>query len=527
MGNIDVARLYSRIRLPRGGEAARGWMSRIDAIQNDLVESHLEPALAPFAMTDEVICVRRIVLPLRISTAVTDWQSSLQWSALIAAELQRSLARNAPEDVVRFPHELAAQQAFVADALTGRSEHDWAWRQLGWLSAADPVSGGDRANAAIARLVGEVRQVVPALRSLAAAGLLPALARRLDRPRRDRLLIAGLAAGSDAAPALATWVMEGAPERPVLADRPMASRASGAIAAAFRAVLATAAGPEDRRAWAVLAMLAVEPYRVRLALGEALVAAAAWLPGAATPSPPKAASPPDSDARAQARRPTRRVEEAATRPAAPDQPAVAVPAQRRADDQPPVSPSALIEDTTESATTPIASGPVEGETAYGGLLFLLPLVAETGALDGLLADPAMADWPLPAMLHRLAMTLLPPMRPVDPAALAFAGVLPDAVPPDVIEPGDWRRAPDAVAAAALDEAAQRIIDELAARLPEWAGPALVQRVAERSAVIAADPGWIEVRLRLADVSVALRRAALDLDPGTLPWLGVVLRFSYA
>jgi hypothetical protein len=36
-----------------------------------------------------------------------------------------------------------------------------------------------------------------------------------------------------------------------------------------------------------------------------------------------------------------------------------------------------------------------------------------------------------------------------------------------------------------------------------------------------------VRLSLDDVSTDVRRAALDLDPGWIPWLGVVVRFAYA
>src|SRR5205823_4110043 len=41
-----------------------------------------------------------------------------------------------------------------------------------------------------------------------------------------------------------------------------------------------------------------------------------------------------------------------------------------------------------------------------------------------------------------------------------------------------------------------------------------------------DPGWIELRLATEEISVELRRAGLDLDPGWLPWLGAVVRFAY-
>lgn len=55
---------------------------------------------------------------------------------------------------------------------------------------------------------------------------------------------------------------------------------------------------------------------------------------------------------------------------------------------------------------------------------------------------------------------------------------------------------------------------------------LLELVCRRRARIVADPGWIEVFFSLDDVKTELRRARLDLDPGFVPWLGVVLRFVY-
>ena len=54
----------------------------------------------------------------------------------------------------------------------------------------------------------------------------------------------------------------------------------------------------------------------------------------------------------------------------------------------------------------------------------------------------------------------------------------------------------------------------------------IQRVCARHARIAAEPGWFEVRLRSDEVSTAIRRCGLDLDPDYLPWLGAVVKFVY-
>jgi hypothetical protein len=55
---------------------------------------------------------------------------------------------------------------------------------------------------------------------------------------------------------------------------------------------------------------------------------------------------------------------------------------------------------------------------------------------------------------------------------------------------------------------------------------VLQFVCQRRAAIVADPGWIEVRLSLDEVSTEIRRVGLDLDPDYVPWLGVVVRFVY-
>ena len=87
-------------------------------------------------------------------------------------------------------------------------------------------------------------------------------------------------------------------------------------------------------------------------------------------------------------------------------------------------------------------------------------------------------------------------------------------------------------AAAEDGYLRGLVAELAAALevrlglvPE-AGGDPVGFVCRRRAEVVADPGWFEVRLPLAGVSTDVRRAGLDLDPGYVPWLGVVLKFVY-
>jgi hypothetical protein len=167
-------------------------------------------------------------------------------------------------------------------------------------------------------------------------------------------------------------------------------------------------------------------------------------------------------------------------------------------------------------------------TAWGGLLFLLPLVAELDLPARAAADPAHYGPALRTVLHALARLLtaraVPDVGaadPDDPAVLAFAGLVPSAEPPD------GQRLDPALLDAEADRLVAALRDRLApAPLADADERALLVAVTRRRAVIEADPAWFDVLLELDEVSVDVRRAGLDLDPGHLPWLGCVVRYRY-
>jgi hypothetical protein len=160
-------------------------------------------------------------------------------------------------------------------------------------------------------------------------------------------------------------------------------------------------------------------------------------------------------------------------------------------------------------------------TRYGGVLFLHHILSALELPDEIASSPALAARSVRWRLHQLALTLVP-AEPDDSAALAFAGLLPRDVPPTRGE-----TAPNESERATLDAFAARIAEKLKERLEDPAPPdILLWSVCRRNAEIVADPGWIDVHLSLSDVSTQIRRAGLDLDPGYLPWLGVVVKFIY-
>ncbi|MEU9372832.1 hypothetical protein AB0D94_03510 [Streptomyces sp. NPDC048255] len=136
------------------------------------------------------------------------------------------------------------------------------------------------------------------------------------------------------------------------------------------------------------------------------------------------------------------------------------------------------------------------------------------------AGPAAAEPAVPAPVDSC---------PAGPAAAAPAAPAPPGRAADPAVPGPATAAP-AVLDPAGPTSAERAVS--APALPAPAGPAagdpvaVVAALARRGGRIVAEPGWIEVRLAVADVDVAVRRAGLDLDPGWVPWLGAVVRYVY-
>jgi hypothetical protein len=163
------------------------------------------------------------------------------------------------------------------------------------------------------------------------------------------------------------------------------------------------------------------------------------------------------------------------------------------------------------------------DTARGGLLFLLHLAGELDLPAELERLPELAARSPRWSLHRLGMALASAERD-DPAALAFAGLAPDAEPPEARDPGPDPDELDAIAvtAARVVRRLRELIDR-----PHDPGPELLAFVCARPARIVCDPGWIEVHMPVEDVSLDLRRAGLDADPGWVPWLGTVVRIVYA
>lgn len=586
-GRLTIAHWHSRLRLPSAAPALR---RRVDGVLAELIDAHLADAVHAAGLgRDEIVCVRRVHVTVDLRLRLGDAALAAAWGAAIVGAVQAGLRGEAPApgapamEVRRYACHAAALLD-CAEAVARRDlHHQWAWQQIGLWPAASAIAGRTPAALLVQAMVASPGAIVPLLGMLAQRDALAALAAHWAPADWQALAQAaqaahGLAggdvaralggAGADAGRALPAAVQGdgGAAPRPGAAASmpsvaepaaapvpPLTIPVDGVIGLPPRAaaalptlaVLARGAPALQATATALLALLAdpavasrssgalaAELRRLRALLRSAGAAVADGGPAhgapagqrgtaastatpaatpATTPAAAAAASPPDAAG-------------PATRP---------LGAAALADDQPPPGPLA--------ADHPLAAAQRAARTGWGGLLFLLHLVAPAGLLDDM---PALAGRTLAWRLHRIALQLLP-LAADDPAALAFAGLAPDAPAPEG-EASAAEQAALAVAAAAL-VAALRALLVVPALLPEaspeistkasihavplpplsdWPQAALLTRVAQRNALVLAWPGWIELQLEMRSVDTALRRAGLDLDPGWLPWLGAVLRFGY-
>jgi hypothetical protein len=490
---LHVERMRVRYRLETGDPDAR---RRLDALLRRTLDEAVEPALARAGVrTDEEVCIRSVRAPARLRLGAGDSAICATWAASIADAVARTVDAGGSGEVVRYASRRHALLDLALGVAAGELERAWAWRRLGlWHGPTDAPTDAEAADELVRALTGEPELAVAALVAVGQAGTLGRLLSLLDAVSWVELVRAALAASGVAEPAariaLEAPVSPSHPDALADASSPAAARvAERARRIAIRSELVRALGRlapldlsrERALALALLATLEAEPAALRA--GAAAVAERAQLVAAVVEQLSAFAE--------------------GAAPAA----------------------AARAEDRTASASGDTAADSDDEPrhtTRHGGLLFLLAVLDELGLPDELASDPALAGRPLRWTLHRLASGLAP-VEPDDPAALAFAGLPPTARPPsdEGLPPADEEL--EAVAAR-VPRIVERVRERLAADEPDDDVLAFVCR---RSGEILGDPGWIELRLPLREVSVELRRAALDLDPGWLPWLGAVVRFVYA
>jgi hypothetical protein len=542
---------HLKVRWRVDSEMREADRARLDGLMRELCDGPLEDALTdtPGCHPAEV-CIRRVVVPphqARWDCADAELVSG--WAGAIGRAVRASMVPGG--DVVRFASRAHAQADLVVSVLAGDRERIWAWQLLGLWPAGDWPD----AEAIVRTVAAAVRERPGALVSLAVAAARAAQLGRFTlylgpatlaeytqhawqaaggsmRPRPA----AGGQADADAAltgrlAALlrrSSQILECAHRLPAVRPAGLVElddslsgdyvsggslsvgSVSGGSVSGARSGAVIGPGPLAE-SLAALAVLEVEPAMAAHPVAWAVVSLTAR---GLVPVPADVPRPPSATPGA-GRRPDPR--DGATAHPRPPADSDAAPVQHRA--AAPAHPAA------DGGATPVPPG-AGTATCWGGLLFLLPIVSELGIPASLIAAPGDDGTGLRPVLHELGRQLLvraapdaEPPAAEDPALLAFCGLSPGSEPPGPLA---------GPAAKRTGLAADSVVSALRARMtgPYRGDPALLLGVCRRHAVIHADPGWIDVDLRLDEVSVDVRRAALDVDPGYLPWLGCVVRFRY-
>jgi hypothetical protein len=540
--------------------------ARVSRLLSGVADHGLDEALDGASLASGDWCVRRVDIELRIDDRHTDAWVEGRWAEALVSTLKQHIAAY-PNDAVYYRRPVDGLADLLAGLAVGRTEREWAWRQLGLLGAGDPGGAAPRA-AACAAARHRPELALAALVEAAGRVGVVALHRMLGGDGWAELaaVVAGALGVPGLPPARAAYA-ETAVDRAAgrVADRIMPrSRLAAWFRRARLRADARAAG-----AWAVLVAAEAEPMALRGDQAGAVVSALsgglltpAWRgevnPLASRPSRAPDAAP-SHDAPPDAELAVERAESAhevltgalpkATRSADPMRPADrdrprdewqadAAPAPSAGRRLEPGARHPVVGDHggdldeqrdgfdlrgPRALDVPAADDDDRLLTSWAGLLFLLAAAPDAGIPDALLADAALRDHPLHWTLHHLGQRLIP-ARPSDPVLFAFSGTAPAAPPP-------WPE-PDPLAVAALDRHALRWARAVARRLGEPgegsdADPlGLVSRIAARAAALSMWPGWVEVHLSLDHVDVAVRRAGLDVDPGWIPWLGIVVMFRY-
>jgi hypothetical protein len=562
-----IRHLTARYRLTASAQAER---ERLDKVLGVVLGDALEQALFRVGIAEhEEICIRQIIAPVRLRLSQADSALVLRWSVALAEAIQQATERGPSAEVVRYGSRVQALLDLAVSITRGDYRRAWAWQQLGLWQVGEQPSEREAVRGFVQALSTEAQLVAPILRSLASFNRLEFFTARFATEQWVLLAHAALVAAG--AP---THLLDGVDDDEPTAFAPLTSAflrqtahrllAASSLTTALESLVTQS--PDMRRAIATLIVLETEPNALRTSedtsraliytIGEALeilavIAATpttadqesafatrdmaavkdveADAPDVAAAANDAETSVPDSMTTTQDERVSVRTD-AGFRPGRKASPEDGNVVGRRAlagnrsstpDPQPEEhSPQTerFASDEADELALPLVRR--EALTRFGGLLFLLGVVEDLGLPDDIQTQPALATRLFRWVLFQLALTLIP-AEVHDPAVLAFAGLSPDATPPSIDE-----EPPTEAEESVIVSYAARIREAVCERLDRCDPHEALQFVCHRHATVVVDPGWIEVRFALVNLSTEIRRAALDLNPDYLPWLGVVVKFVY-
>ena len=550
MPEVRIRKLETHYRLPHSARAER---RRLDDLRTAVLDQAFTLAIEKAGLSNDAeLCIRDLLTTVSLRLQGTDRALISHWSAVMADEILHAISNGSTSRAVVYQSRRQALADFAISVARGDFRRAWAWRQLGLWQSTIAATESQRVSELVRALCSERGMIVPTLRVLAEAGWLSHIAERLTERHWETLALAVLSeAGADH---LLSQSVSTSPDRARREAQRVISRSS-LVRALVALRLLSGASVLVRRSIAALAIAEVEPHLLRTEVAAAVIdivcevsADSLFNPESllATSHSTNSEDPRNNNVTSFTRKETvssfTADREAETTAYDADEsqsqngfdPADESRSQRSFDpahvsaDHPREAASLanrLAEATEKSKPIDLRE---RAFTRWGGLLFLLAVFEDLNLVEVILEHPVLRERPFTWVLHQLAMTIAP-VSPDDPAALAFAGLSPDIrFKPQIFADEHGSDPPSSAEICGLRELAASMIEHLSSFLVFDDEPpaSLTEFVCRRRAEIVADPGWIEVRFSLDEVSTEIRRAGLDLDPGYMSWLGIVMRFVY-
>jgi hypothetical protein len=515
MSQLTIDRFTTTACVPDGDDAAG---ARVRRLADRVAGTRLDVAIAKVPLPPGEWCIQRVNVPLVLDLERPDPSLEEQWAQALIAALATALAEPSP-GVAYFSRMFDALRDLIVSVARGNAEREWAWRQIGLLTPSDP-SPASQPKAAV--LCAARRFPCDAVRALVACvrevGIL-SVHRLLGSSGWGEFAALACVATGHEVQAVASAPGDTAHDGHALSETPAAARLAGA--AYVRSVLASeiVRAPirrdhETARNWAMLIAAESDPSILArtnaAAVIESIAACLETQPGGVASGLGVRTSGRTAESSALDREST--PPRTGLDTGAPSD--ARLGPQGAAGDAAPAP-----ERSPERDSGDLAAPRNTFATIWAGLLFFLNTAAAADIPRAILEDPAFAERPLSDVLSAIAQFIVRADAD-DPAILALSGRLPD---PDGI--GLFSD----VEANRIAHHAARWISATADRLddPNCEPAEICRRIALRRGLIEVEPGWIDVRLDLSEVDVDMRIAGLDIDPGWVPWLGTVVRFSYA
>lgn len=526
MSEVSVNRFETQYRLPPAAFSEQG---RLDRVRTAVLDKAFRKAVALNGYgADAEICIRSLVSEVCLRLDRSDESVTVSWSEAVAYEINRALRDHAGRNVVIYQSRRQALLDFAVGIARGDLRRAWAWRQLGLWRSRSVSDDAQAIVELIDALSAEPVLLVPTLHALVEAGWLQPIAARITEAQWVALAAAALSGSGrihlidESSDAPSPHSVRSALR--VLARSKLARTTSSTS-------LLEAAAITTRRAVAILALLEVEPILISAASASATIGMIAAAIGSARNEP--ISSLIQSSANELSRNKIDQAPTAEPRSLTVTSEDDAARAETSASTSAKSSTTGM--ETVEAVNQTVRPSdtsdlrtdlPIDlrrrSLTRFGGLLFLISIVDELNLPEEISDHELLGARPFVWVMHQMAMVLVT-VEPEDPVALAFAGL-----PPETTPPSEDELPANELEVIAIAGYADHIVARLRLLLerPDEAAETLLEFVCSRRAEVVADPGWIELKFSLDDVSTEIRRAGLDLDPGYVPWLGVVLKFIY-